>query len=187
MGIYDPNRKTIIWRIIINFLEWFFKKLKQSNSGVFEVGKMYIFRYDPKHKNTLKYYDTFPLVIVFKVMGDRFLGINLHYLPPDLRIQLLNKIASKSVIRDNKIVKYAITENDIKNQILFKPCIKEYLFNHVKSRFSLVDDDEWFTIPYLVEEEIYLNNVVTLEFEEFKKQSKQKVWNDSKKIIKKGR
>lgn len=148
---------------------------------------MYIFKYDPKHKKTLQYYDAFPLVIVFKIQKDRFWGINLHYLPPDLRLVVLNKIKSKSVIKDDKIIKYNITENDINSQIIFKPCIKEYLFSHIKSKFSLIDDDEWFTIPYLKEEEINLNNIVTIPFEEFKKQSKEKVWNDSKKIIQKGK
>ena len=44
------------------------------------VGNMYLFIYDPKLKNELEYYDTFPLVIPIKDYHDGFLGINLHYI-----------------------------------------------------------------------------------------------------------
>ena len=36
--------------------------LKQTTEEI--IGSMYMFFYDPKHKETLPYYDTFPLVVV---------------------------------------------------------------------------------------------------------------------------
>ena len=40
------------------------------------VGKMYLFAYNPKHKDILPYYDTFPLVLPFRKMSEGFLGVN---------------------------------------------------------------------------------------------------------------
>ena len=41
-------------------------------------GKLNMFFYDPKHKKTLPYYDTFPLVLPLETYNDGFLGLNLH-------------------------------------------------------------------------------------------------------------
>ena len=55
-----------------------------------EFGYMYAFKYDPKTKNDLPYYDTFPLIFPVRMDSDGFLGINFHYLPPVLRAKLMN-------------------------------------------------------------------------------------------------
>ena len=62
------------------------------------IGEMYMYLYDPKLKKELPYYDRFPLVFPFKrgftrqraIEGGSFLGINLHYLPPQLRARLMD-------------------------------------------------------------------------------------------------
>ena len=59
-----------------------------------EYGYMYAFRYDPKMKKELPYYDTFPLIFPVKMESDGFLGINFHYLPPVLRAKLMNALYS---------------------------------------------------------------------------------------------
>jgi hypothetical protein len=56
------------------------------------IGKMYTFFYDPKHKETLPYYDLFPLIFVVGPAAGGFLGINLHYLPPVLRAKLMDSL-----------------------------------------------------------------------------------------------
>ena len=48
-----------------------------------EIGKMYLFQYDAKHKKILPYWDRFPLIFPFDYAKDGFYGINLHYLPVD--------------------------------------------------------------------------------------------------------
>ena len=59
-------------------------------------GRMNMFFYDPKHKKKLPYYDTFPLVIPIERYNDGFLGINFHYLPIPLRINLLDRLVDFS-------------------------------------------------------------------------------------------
>ena len=63
------------------------------------VGKMYFYFYDPKTKDTMPYYDRFPLVIPIEMYRDGFLGLNLHYIHPKSRMVLLDKL---SVTATNK-------------------------------------------------------------------------------------
>ena len=62
------------------------------------VGSMQMFFYDPKTKDTLPYYDRFPLVVVVGPAEKGFYGLNLHYLPPILRakdVRLINGSCDK--------------------------------------------------------------------------------------------
>ena len=59
-------------------------------------GNLNMFFYDPKFKKTLPYYDRFPLVLPIERYSDGFLGINLHYLPMTLRLQLLDNLVDYS-------------------------------------------------------------------------------------------
>jgi hypothetical protein len=111
------------------------------------IGKMYMFVYDAKHKDTLPYWDAFPLVFPIEFYGDSFLGINLHYLPPKTRALLMD--ALYSLINNEKYDNTTILR--MSYQILakagrfkyFKPCIKKYLFSNVGSPFIYVAPDEW--------------------------------------------
>ena len=111
------------------------------------VGSMFMFFYDPKHKETLPYYDSFPLVIVLKPAEGGFLGLNLHYLPPVLRAKFLDALLE---VTNNKryddTTKFKLTYNALQQAAkmkYFKPCIKHYLTDHVRSRFAMVQAPEW--------------------------------------------
>ena len=56
------------------------------------IGSMNMFFYDPKTKDTLPYYDRFPLVIIVGPAPKGFYGLNLHYLPPILRAKFLDAL-----------------------------------------------------------------------------------------------
>jgi len=64
------------------------------------IGKMYFYYYDPKTKDSMPYYDRFPLVIPIEQYSDGFLGLNLHYIHPRQRIILLDKL-SKTATNKN--------------------------------------------------------------------------------------
>lgn len=98
------------------------------------VGEMYMFFYDPKHKETLPYYDGFPLIIMMGPAKGGFMGLNLHYLPPALRARVLD-----AVLADNGSIPKRFIE----------PALKHYLFKHVRSRFALVDKPEWEIATFL--------------------------------------
>ena len=77
-------------------MDWYRGKIKETQ--VFqkksspEIGKMYIFTYDAKHKDTLPIWDSYPLVFPINFYSDGFLGINLHYLPPLARVAIMRNL-----------------------------------------------------------------------------------------------
>ena len=56
------------------------------------IGSMNMFFYDPKTKDTLPFYDRFPLAIIVGPAEKGFYGLNLHYLPPILRAKFLDAL-----------------------------------------------------------------------------------------------
>ena len=56
------------------------------------LGRLYMFQYDPKLKESLDFYDTFPLVIPLKYDNKGFTGFNLHYLRPQSRAIILETL-----------------------------------------------------------------------------------------------
>ena len=118
-------------------------KLRESSV----IGKMYFYFYDPKTKDTMPYYDRFPLVIPIESYNDGFLGLNLHYISPKYRMTLLDKL---SVTASNKTYdertrlrlnyKYLANASRVFEAT---PCIKRYLYGHIQSRFLEITADEW--------------------------------------------
>lgn len=133
-------------------------------------GRMYMFSYDPKTKEKLPYYDRFPLIFPFDSAPGGFMGLNLHYLPPLARAKLMDGLWP--LIDDDKLSpgsKLNISYQTLKRASrlrYFKPCVKRYLNNHVKSRFVTVYPEEW-------------NIAVFLPTERFAKASKASVYADS--------
>jgi hypothetical protein len=144
--------------------------------GYPKIGRMYLFQYDPKHKATLPYYDTFPLIFPIEPAKGGFLGINLHYLPPVIRAKLMDALYDLTVMPgkpyDEKTylgLSYQLLKKAAKYKA-FAPCIKHYLAPHVRSRFMLVDAVEW-------------DIAMMLPLARFKKASQETVWRDSREII----
>ena len=89
------------------------------------------FRYNPKTKAILPYYDTFPLVMPIDSAKGGFLGINFHYLPIPLRMRLLETLAKRNFDGDY---------SKLKNIRLIKPCVKHYLKSQFTSGFYRLDE-----------------------------------------------
>ncbi len=135
---------------------------------------MYFFMYDPKHKKSLPYYDTFPLIFPVDRAEGGFYGLNLHYLPLQLRAQLMDSlydITTNSRYDESTKLKlsYGVLKGAEKFK-LFQPTFKRYLSSNVRSRFIQIQPSEW-------DIALFLNT------EQFVGASKTKVWADSKKII----
>lgn len=138
------------------------------------VGKMYMFRYDPKTKEDLPYYDKFPLVFPFAKTPDGFMGINLHYLPYVLRARLMDLLygyVSNPKLNDTARLKisYNILKAASTNKYI-KPCIKRYLGSHLRSQFINIVPVEW-------------DIALFLPVENFQKATKSEVWADSRRMI----
>jgi hypothetical protein len=111
------------------------------------IGKMYFYFYDPKTKDTMPYYDRFPLVIPIESYPDGFLGLNLHYIHPKQRLILLDKLSETATNNnfDSKTklrVSYSYLAGASK-AFEATPCMKRYVFTHIQSRFLEISADEW--------------------------------------------
>ena len=111
------------------------------------IGRMYFYFYDPKTKDSMPYYDQFPLVIPIEKYNDGFLGLNLHYIHPKHRMVLLDKL-SDTLSNDDYDEKTKLKINyrylAAASRIFeANPCIKRYLFTQIQSRFLEITADEW--------------------------------------------
>lgn len=136
----------------------------------FRVGGLYFFYYNPKTKDELPYYDRFPLVIPLQISGSSFLGLNLHYLPLNMRLVFMDKLLDLAVLnKDDEITRLRISY-DILNSTNrfkeFKPCIKKYLIGNVMSNISAVQPNEWDIAAFL-------------PVQQFKKKPVTTVWEES--------
>jgi hypothetical protein len=141
------------------------RKVKQP-----QIGSMYAFRYDPLGKKELPYYDTFPMIFMIERYTDGFLGINLHYLPYPYRSKLMDALYTiTNNTKYDQTTKLKISYEVLKGATkfkLFKPCIKRYLINHVKSPFIEIDANKW-------------DIALFLPLHRFKKATAADVWKDS--------
>ena len=140
----------------------------------FRLGHMYMFAYDPKHKETLPYYDRFPLIFPINKAKGGFLGINMHYLPPILRAKLMDALydtATNENYDENTKLKitYKVLSNASKFKE-FKPTVKHYLTAHVRTRLVYINPTEW-------------DIALFLPSASFVGATKTQVYNDSRKII----
>lgn len=144
--------------------------LKRSTS----IGKLYLFQYSPKWAKELPYYDTFPVVFPFAKVSDGFYGINMHYLPLDYRARLMDALyryTDRLVNEDSRLkISYDILSSVSKLKY-FRPCVKHYLNTQLKSRFLEVPATQW-------------DIALFLPLERFQKASKQRIYRDSRNIIK---
>ena len=146
---------------------------RKKTSSV-EPGSMYFFAYDAKHKQTLPYWDRFPLIFPFRVVDGGFYGINFHYLPPRLRARLMDGLYqytnNERYDEKTKINMSYKLLNSVSKLRYFKPCVKMYLNDHVKSDFLYVHPSEW-------------DIAIFLPAARFQKRTANRVYADSEKSI----
>ena len=136
------------------------------------IGKMYFYFYDPKLKDSLPYYDRFPLVIPIERYQNGFLGLNLHYIHPKQRIILLDNLSSTlNNANYNETTKLKINYDYLSRAsraFQAMPCIKRYLYSNITSRFLEISADEW-------------DIAALLPVENFMGANSTKVYSDSRK------
>lgn len=139
-----------------------------------EPGSMYMFAYDAKHKDTLPYYDAFPIIFPVKLLDDGFLGLNFHYLQPNLRAMLMDSLYTlntdpKMTQKSKIMLSYQLLRAASQFKY-FKPCLKRYLYSQFRSRFIYVDPESW-------------DIALFLPTEQFKGATASQVWADSRGAI----
>jgi hypothetical protein len=140
------------------------------------IGKMYMFKYDTKHKKTLPYYDRYPLIILADrpKKGTGFYGLNLHYINAIDRAKLLTALEKgysstpgKFQLSTRLKISYQILKSASKLKA-FRPTFKRYLRDHIKSALIEIPSEYW-------------EVAIFLPTSKFVKADVSKVWSDSKK------
>lgn len=136
-----------------------------------DLGRLYMYLYDPKHKDTLPAWDMFPLVFIINRDSTGFTALNMHYLDPERRLIFFLKLQQfMSDPRMTKNTKLKLTWSLISSASKWPDaavCIKRYLWTHVKSRFLEIPATDW-------------RNAVMLPLASFQKQQAQTVWKNNR-------
>lgn len=144
------NRKIIEKIKIANATDA--KNIKKASSV--ELGKLYFFSYLPENRNTMDHYDRFPLILLLKKKQNGFLALNFHYLRENKRSlfwgRLLEyvKMSNIATIRNSKIsVGYELLKHP-KFAKFYKPCLKFYKYNSIKSSIAEIHPSNWSTMMF---------------------------------------
>lgn len=136
-----------------------FKKLEKRSEYVaqLQIGKMYMYHYDPKYKDTLPVYDKFPMVFPFGLTPTGFIGLNVHYLSGGARVALMNGLIIIYTLYPRRADR--LSWQFLQNASVFpqsKECVHQYRWDHVRSPFLEIKHDDWLIASQLpVEQFVY--------------------------------
>ena len=109
-------------------------------------GFMYLFKYDPLDKN-VPYYDMFPLVIPFRRMNEGFIGINFHYLPHVIRLNILKEFERYAINKNvSEKTRVRLNYRLIESSRVFRfvnPAIRRYNNQQLRTRFLTIPFKDW--------------------------------------------
>ena len=93
----EKDYKSNILRRDKNVRKYVEDNLSIAGKGSILPGQLIMFNYlEPATKDKLEYYDAMPCTIFFGIVntknGKRVIGFNIHYYPPRIRYQLINRI-----------------------------------------------------------------------------------------------
>lgn len=160
-----------------------FAENKKPPQGVrYIVGRMYYFEYDALTKDTLPYWDKFPLVFFFNFVkgdgvtwGERgvtyLFGLNMHYLPPKMRLLVfedLIKLRNEKTYRSK--TRLRLTWAALKrfaNHPLYQHCVKVYRADQFRSQMYEIEPQWWEVVLFM-------------RTARFQKQSQASVWKDAR-------
>jgi len=112
-------------------------------------GRMWAFNYYPLGLSTLPNYDSSPLILTLSIINkESFLGINLHLLPPPLRIYAYYSLFPLLNNRnfDNENTRFRIIYEQLKRQeryVRLLPCIREYKSVRIRSDIHQINPKYW--------------------------------------------
>ena len=145
-------------------------------------GRLYMFNYrNPIAKQSLPYYDMFPVVLVINHRPSKnyFQGLNFHYLPPKYRAELLDELYRYMIndgaqgdnigttirARLSPRVNYEFMKKR-RSMMSFKPMWKRYRKDSVLGQFAYMPPIAW-------------DAITMLPVQQFRKSSINRVWRES--------
>jgi len=140
------NRESSEW--FGNFLKTSIKTHKVSKPA---TGRLYTFVYDAKYKDTLPYWDRYPLIIFLgsgksKAGNIVYYGLNLHYAPPKARQEFLEELLKRGYGTTDRLsnkTRFKINWSNVKSMRGADQLIKAYLPTHTKSPLAEIAPKDW--------------------------------------------
>jgi len=158
------------------------KRRMSSKAFMVLPGRMFTFIYRPKTKSELPYYDLTPLIITLPVEKEteNILGINLHYIDPELRGELIDRLLRMAHARTGEkmppkgVGHFRVNYDLLKTRrfVFGVPCIRSYDPDKIIGRPILIPSNEW-------------GNAVSLPFENFVKAKEARIWVESRRAMRK--
>jgi len=127
----------------------------------------------------LPYYDRFPFVLLLDKSPGHLLGLNFHYLDNLNRAKLFDLLYTRARIPSatdpraplNSYINIDYdTLSSVKRYAAYRPCIRSYRINQMRSTMLHVGESEWTTALFL-------------PVEMFKKSTRAQVWAESRKQL----
>lgn len=116
------------------------------------IGQMFFFMYRAETPNLLVW-DAYPISIIISVSQDHFIGLNLHYIPPVLRLLVLDELIKidkdKRMPVNKRLGTKAIFLEKIKNDKVYAHCVKKYRRDRQRSPLLRIQPSEWITVSQL--------------------------------------
>jgi hypothetical protein len=143
------------------------------------AGRLYFFMYSPEGFRTLPYYDRFPFILLLDKSPGHLLGLNFHYLDNLNRAKLFDALYTRARIPsatnpNAPLNSYINIDYDmlssVKRFAAYRPCIRSYRINQMRSTMLHVGETEWVTALFL-------------PVEMFKKSTRSEVWAESRKQL----
>ena len=148
-----------------------------NDAGMPRYGKMNLFAYSPETAKKLPYYDMFPLIIPIERAKGGILGINFHYLPIPLRVQLL-QLLTETFGDDTGTKMTNLTWRQLSGYRKVMPIVRHYKYKRVRSKFLQIPLEDMIIAILLPVQRFYtgpLNNKRPVE--------PRKVYADTRKKI----
>lgn len=159
----------------------FANKRRPPTANKYLFGRLFFYKYDAKHKDTLEYWDMYPLVFFFNAqMGDGFKfgdrgvlylwGLNLHYLPPKLRLLIFQDLITLRNERTYRAkTRLRLTWEKLAHfghHHLYSHCVKMYRADHIMSQLVEIEPQYW-------------ELVLPMRTARFQKATQATVWKDA--------
>lgn len=122
-----------------------------------KIGQLYFFEYDALHKDSLPIWDRYPICFFFnsfKKDGISYVtGINLHYLPPAVRLKVMIELLKlRNEKRYRKSTRLQLSWELLKNiasGVLAEQCVHTYRIDQMVSTFVEIPSQSWSIAVFL--------------------------------------
>ena len=138
------------------------------------------FKYDPKLKFELDYYDQYPLILVLKLYADGFLGLNFHYLRAIDRAIFMNSLYKYQGEKEFQTIINIKYEKLVGADTMryYKPCIKRYRYKNISPKIAIID-------PHLWDIALFLPTEKFVSKKQRSTSNKFRIWERSRNLVRK--